>query len=115
MTTNPIGPMYGIFTYTFYIFLIFMVSKYTSPMDPMGINQNPWQSEPILPFDKSLTPQIQLIKFCESPMAQFPCSGLHQPLCQLAVFLNYRDESILILSHCNEYMKYVQRTMFFWC
>ena len=33
---NPIGSMYGIFTYIWLIFLV-NVGKYTSPMDPMGM------------------------------------------------------------------------------
>ena len=38
--TYPIGSMYGIFTNMWLIFMVFMyVSKYTSPMDPMGINR----------------------------------------------------------------------------
>ena len=33
---NPIGSMYGIFTYIWLIFMV-NVGKYTSPMDPMGM------------------------------------------------------------------------------
>ena len=34
---NPIGSMYGIFTYIWLIFRV-NVGKYTSPMDPLGMS-----------------------------------------------------------------------------
>ena len=34
---DPIGFMYGIFTYIYHIDLCLKVDKYISPMDPMGM------------------------------------------------------------------------------
>ena len=40
MALNPIGSMYGIFTYIWLFLMVkygIHVGKYTSPMDPMGM------------------------------------------------------------------------------
>ncbi len=36
--SNPIGSMYGIFTYMWLKSMMIKVGKYTSPMDPMGMS-----------------------------------------------------------------------------